>query len=311
MPAAPPTDRRATISKGIGPAAFGELTAPAHWRAVDFISDLHLHASEPQTFQAWSTFLHTTQADALIILGDLFEVWVGDDLVIEPNATPLHGEFERQCASLLKAASQRLDIFFMHGNRDFLVGQALMSQCGARMLTDPTVLCWKAERWLLSHGDALCLADVAYQAFRALVRSESWQRDFLAQPLSQRLTIARGLRAQSEARKKSSPEFIDVDDAAAGRWLSIAGASTLIHGHTHRPADHDLGNGLRRIVLSDWDGAALPARAEILRLTLDSGLNSSLDKDLENGLDKGLDSGTAGSASAKFNRYNIDSKLSI
>ena len=303
MAAAPSTSRPAALSKGVGSAAFDELPVPAHWRTVDFISDLHLHASEPQTFKAWSTYLDNTQADALIILGDLFEVWVGDDLVIEPSATPAQGEFERQCTALLQAASQRLDVFFMHGNRDFLVGQALMLQCGARMLTDPTVLCWNTQRWLLSHGDSLCLADVPYQAFRALVRSESWQRDFLAQPLSQRLTMARGLRAESEARKKSSPEFIDVDTAAARQWLTAAKASTLIHGHTHRPGEHDLGNGLRRIVLSDWDGAALPARAEVLRLSLESSLDSGRDSD--------LDSSTAESTSAKFKRYTINSKLSI
>ncbi len=299
MPAAPEASCTAAISKGVGPASFDELTAPAHWRAVDFISDLHLHASEPQTFQAWSAYLQNTQADALIILGDLFEVWVGDDLVVEAKPTALQGEFERQCAALIKAASQRLDVFFMRGNRDFLVGQALMSQCGARLLTDPTVLCWKGQRWLLSHGDALCLADAPYQAFRALVRSEAWQRDFLAQPLSQRLTIARGLRAQSEARKKSSPEFIDVDDAAARQWLFTAGASVLIHGHTHRPAEHDLGNGLRRIVLSDWDASSLPARTEVLRLSESPSLDSV------------PDTRKADFAPATFIRYYINSKLFI
>ena len=143
------------------------------------------------------------------------------------------------------------------------------------------------------------MADVPYQAFRALVRSEIWQRDFLAQPLSQRLTIARGLRAQSEARKKSSPEFIDVDDAAARQWLFTAGATALIHGHTHRPAEHDLGNGLRRIVLSDWDAAALPARAEILRLSEGTILDSV------------PGSRKTDTAPLTFERYNINSKLFI
>lgn len=282
---------------------FDELTAPAHWRCVDFISDLHLHASEPQTFKAWADYLLHTHADALFILGDLFEVWVGDDLVTDPVTAPSHGEFEGQCAAVLKAASKRLDVFFMHGNRDFLVGSALMAQCGATMLADPTVLCGQGARWLLSHGDVLCLGDVAYQSFRALVRSEAWQRDFLAQPLSQRLATARGLRAQSEARKKMSPEFIDVDDAAARQWLQGAGASTLIHGHTHRPADHDLGNGLRRLVLSDWDAAAQPARAEVLRLTLDP--------DLDSNRDSKLDSNLASAVPPTFERYIINSKQSI
>jgi UDP-2,3-diacylglucosamine hydrolase len=122
------------------------------------------------------------------------------------------------------------------------------------------------ERWLLSHGDALCLDDTDYLRFRAQVRSDAWQQAFLSQALAQRQAIAHELRAQSESRKRSGAVYADVDAQAARDWLQTAQASTLIHGHTHRPADHDLGQGLRRIVLSDWDAAAQPPRQEVLSL---------------------------------------------
>lgn len=238
------------------------LLAPRHWRQIDFMSDLHLQASEPATFEAWQHALQNTSADALFILGDLFEVWVGDDLATSPDA----GYFETQCAAVLKAIAQRLPVFFMHGNRDFLLGPAFARACGMTLLADPTVLCLGNERWLLSHGDALCLDDTDYLRFRAQVRSADWQQAFLSQPLAQRQAIARDLRAQSESRKRSGVAYADVDAQAARDWLQIAHASTLIHGHTHRPADHDLGEGLRRIVLSDWDVDAQPPRQQVLSL---------------------------------------------
>ncbi len=246
-------------------SARAELIAPPHWRAIDFISDLHLQDSQPETLNAWTRFLQTTQADALFILGDLFEVWVGDDGAA-PTSTSAPDSFERQCASHLHQAAQRFDIFFMHGNRDFLVGQEFLNQCGMSLLSDPTVLCFDQQRWLLSHGDALCLADTDYQQFRRMVRSEAWQAEFLSKPLPERQAIARGLRAQSEARKKLGLPLVDVDAEMATQWLREATSSTLIHGHTHQPADHDMGAGLQRIVLSDWDGAAVPPRAQVLQL---------------------------------------------
>ena len=260
-----------------------ELIAPAHWQAVDFISDLHLQDSEPETFRVWTNYLQTAQADALFILGDLFEVWVGDDVAAPNSSAP--DSFERQCASHLEAAAQRLAIFFMHGNRDFLVGQQFLTQCSASLLSDPTVLNFGEERWLLSHGDELCLADTDYQQFRKMVRSDTWQSDFLNQPLAQRQNVARGMRAQSEARKKLGLKFVDVDTCMASRWLHNASASTLIHGHTHQPADHDMGHGLQRIVLSDWDAAAVPPRAQVLQLRRAAG--------------------SASTATPSINRYNI------
>ncbi len=241
--------------------AFAELVAPAAWRTVDLISDLHLQSSDPATFEAWRGYLQTTPADAIIILGDLFEVWVGDDAAAEPG-------FEAQCAELLREAGARRPLFFMHGNRDFLLGPAFAAQCGMQLLDDPTVLTLHDRRWLLSHGDLLCLEDTEYLRFRAEVRAPAWQGAFLARPLAQRRALARSMRAQSEDRKRSpGMVWADVDADAARTWLRQADATTLIHGHTHRPATHALGDGLGRIVLSDWDLKAHPARAQLLCLS--------------------------------------------
>ncbi|HSV51353.1 MAG TPA: UDP-2,3-diacylglucosamine diphosphatase [Burkholderiaceae bacterium] len=239
---------------------FAELAASADWRTVDFISDLHLHEAEPQTFAAWQSYMARTPADAVFILGDMFEVWVGDDAA-------LPGSFEARCVDVLRAAGSHAKLFFMHGNRDFLAGAGLMAQCQATLLDDPTVLGFAGQRFLLTHGDALCLDDVDYMRFRQEVRSTAWQQEFLAKPLAQRQAIARGLREQSEARKRTGVHYADVDTPSATQWLHAANAATMIHGHTHKPADHDLANGLRRIVLSDWDAAAAPPRAQVLRLT--------------------------------------------
>jgi UDP-2,3-diacylglucosamine hydrolase len=242
-------------------AGFPELVAPVAWRTVDFISDLHLHSEESATVQAWRGYLETSPADALFILGDLFEAWVGDDAALESG-------FEAQCAAVLHQASRRRPVFFMHGNRDFLIGDALAAKCGLTLLHDPTVLVLHGERWLLSHGDLLCLEDTAYLQFRAQVRTSQWQDAFLSRPLAERRAIARQMRAQSQAHQADAAVWADVDDEAARGWLRSANASTLIHGHTHRPATHDLGDGLQRVVLSDWDISAQPARAQVLRLSV-------------------------------------------
>ena len=249
---------------------FAQWRAPAHWQAVDCISDLHLQAGEPATFDAWCAWLArplNERADALVILGDLFEVWVGDDALQGQGSD---AAFWRRCADALHAHSRDTPIYFIAGNRDFLLGPVGLKACGMQALPDPTVLHLGHHRWLLSHGDSLCLADTDYQRFRAEVRSTDWQHTFLAQPLEQRETTARSLREQSEARKRASRHdpalWADVDAAAARAWLQTAQTNTLIHGHTHRPAEHDLGHGLRRVVLSDWDLAATPPRADVLRI---------------------------------------------
>ncbi len=236
-----------------------ELQAPAPWRTADVISDLHLQAAEPGTFEAWRRYMRETPAGAVFILGDLFDVWVGDDAAGEPG-------FAADCAAVLQAAAGRLAVFFMHGNRDFLVGDGFLQACRTTLLPDPTVLGFAGRRWLLTHGDALCLTDTEYMRFRGQVRAPSWQRDFLSKPLQQRQTIAKGLREQSEARKGLGLQYPGVDSAAASAWLDAADAQVLIHGHTHQPADHALGER-RRSVLSDWDAGSTPPRLQALRLT--------------------------------------------
>ncbi|MEI8031002.1 MAG: UDP-2,3-diacylglucosamine diphosphatase [Comamonadaceae bacterium] len=242
------------------------LQAPPRWRNIDFISDLHLQDGATATFFAWQDFMQTTQADAVFILGDLFEVWVGDDTYQPEEAQAI----ETQCAQVLKSASHRLEIFFMHGNRDFLLGAEFARICGMTLIDDPAVLEFAGQRWLLSHGDALCLMDTDYMEFRTQVRGLKWQHEFLAQPLERRREIANALRAQSETRKRSGVVYSDVDNREACNWLRTSRASHLIHGHTHKPADHELGAGLRRVVLSDWDAAGTPPRMEVLRLTLNA-----------------------------------------
>ena len=241
-----------------------DLIAPSRWRAVDFISDLHLHPDEPLTLQAWFRYLERTTADAVFILGDLFEVWVGDDCLD-------HDPFARQCAAALGACSKHADIFIMHGNRDFLMGDALMQVSQTKLLNDPTVLIFNGTRYLLSHGDTLCLDDTAYQAFRKTVRSPEWQQQFLSQPLVQRQLQARQMRAQSENTKRSAMVYADVDALAAAQLLNDAAAPTLIHGHTHRPAHHTLANGMDRWVLSDWHLDGSEPRCDVLRLSQQSG----------------------------------------
>ena len=239
-----------------------ELQAPSSWRTIDFISDLHLQTSEMKTLAAWQHYLQHTTADAVFMLGDLFEVWVGDDTV------EVQDSFERHCAQTLRVASDRLDVFILHGNRDFLMGPALMHAAGATLIADPTVLSFAGQRWLLTHGDALCLADTAYLAFREQVRSQEWQFAFLAKPLAERQALARQMRAQSETRKKTTHEYADVDTDAALKWLRDANTATMIHGHTHRPNHHALDAVHSRWVLSDWELDNVPPRADVLRLDL-------------------------------------------
>ena len=227
---------------------FAALPARAHWRTVDFISDLHLKPEEPLTFDAWARYLRHTPADAVFMLGDLFEVWVGDD-------SALPGSFEAQCGEVLRQASAARDVFLMHGNRDFLVGGDFLAQSGVGDLADPTLLTFDEHTYMLTHGDLLCTDDVAYQQFRQQVRAPEWQSAFLARPLPERQAVARQMRAQSEAQHAAQGVYAQVDADLARRWLAEADATVLIHGHTHRPARHELdvdGTRCERFVLSDW-----------------------------------------------------------
>jgi UDP-2,3-diacylglucosamine hydrolase len=235
--------------------------APETWRTVDFISDLHLQENETATFEVWQAYMQNTTADAVFILGDLFEVWVGDD------AADQH-VFLQKCAAVLKACASKRQVAFMRGNRDFLVGSAFLNKCHVLDLQDPTVLNFASQKWLLSHGDAGCLGDKDYQSFRQVVRQAHWQEDFLAKTLTERESIARQLRSQSEILKKnSSAVYADVADEWSTQMLQEAGATCLVHGHTHRPALHSLSEAplMQRYVLSDWDAASIRPRAEVLR----------------------------------------------
>jgi UDP-2,3-diacylglucosamine hydrolase len=253
-------------------SSFSVLNAPEGWRVIELISDLHLQAAEPLTFKAWQHYMGRTTADAVFILGDLFDVWVGDDGLMPSQAEDNGaGDFESQCADILRDTSRRCPVFFMHGNRDFLFGEAAARRCGLTLLDDPTALRFANQTWLLSHGDALCLADTEYQAFRQTVRTADWQRDFLAKPLQERRALAQAMRQQSLAHQQAQSAYADADAALSLQWLHAAGAATLIHGHTHRPADHDLGTEHTRVVLSDWDAAASPPRSQVLRLSLRNG----------------------------------------
>lgn len=239
----------------------GTLNAPPTWRCIDFISDLHLHEGLPRTTQALADYLSRTPAEAVLMLGDIFEAWVGDDMRSEA--------YEAACTALFAETGKRLYLGMMVGNRDFLLGQDMITACHAHALQDPTLLDAFGQRILLIHGDELCLTDTAYLRFRAQVRDPAWQRAFLAAPLEARLTQAREMREASQMHQQgqTAANWSDVDEAAAGTWMQAAGANTLIHGHTHRPADQAFGpsGGLRR-VLSDWDLDHDHPRAEVLRL---------------------------------------------
>lgn len=229
-------------------------------RAVDFLSDVHLRPDAPRTFEAWRAHMLRTPADAVFILGDLFELWIGDDAAAGP--------FEAACVEVLRESARTRRVAFMAGNRDFLVGEALRRAVPMEALPDPVVLAGFGSRLLLAHGDAWCLEDAPYQAFRLQVRSPAWQRDFLGRSLPERAQVAASMRQASQARKRSLPDpalWADLDPDAVIGALRQAGARTLVHGHTHRPARHDLGSGLDRWVLSDWDLDHDPPRADVLR----------------------------------------------
>lgn len=242
-----------------------ELTLPDTWHSVDLLSDLHLGPRLPGTTQAFVDHLQRTRADAVLLLGDIFEVWIGDDALDEA------GSFEARLRDALREASKRLSLAFLPGNRDFLVGERFATETGCLLLPDPTLLRGWGRRVLLMHGDALCLDDAKYQAFRSEVRSPTWQAAFLARPLAQRQALAAQMRAASEDRKRAvGPEgYGDLDHTAMLAALDHAAASELVHGHTHRPATEQLAPGRRRWVLSDWDRepASTAPRADLIRFS--------------------------------------------
>lgn len=228
-----------------------------------FISDLHFSADQPHSISAFRHFITAIapQADALYILGDLFEYWAGDD--------DIHDPFHAQVISALHGlAAHGTQVYLLHGNRDLLMGLALAQACKATLLDDPTLLNLYGMPTLLSHGDTLCTDDVEYQSFRAQVHDEEFQKNFLAQPLTARKSHIEQLRQLSTAAKKTKDSAImDVNDEAVAVLLRKHHYPRLIHGHTHRPNRHEHivdGHTCERWVLGDWyqHGSALRCDAQ-------------------------------------------------
>lgn len=229
--------------------------------ATLFISDLHLEDSRPQATATFIRLLRgqAREADALYILGDLFEFWIGDDVITDTA---------RQIAEALAALRKKgVPCFFLHGNRDFLLGETYAAQAGFELLPET----WKCSLYgtptLLLHGDTLCTGDIAYQAFRKQVRNKAFQQHFLSLPVPQRLEMARNARDASQQHTSSSAmNIMDVNEQAVIETFVEHGLDRMIHGHTHRPAfhQHRLGTGHegQRIVLADWYGEGSYLRVE-------------------------------------------------
>jgi UDP-2,3-diacylglucosamine hydrolase len=218
--------------------------------AALFISDLHIDASHPAISDQFLDFLaaEAFRADALYILGDLFESWVGDDAADSSQAAAIQG--------ILALTSRGVPCFVMHGNRDFLLAEQFCRMSGARLLPDPLIVTLYGEPVLVMHGDALCTDDRAYQRLRATVREPAWQRQFLALSIASRRALAGAARVGSRAHTAAVDYAItDVNAESVAAALRGAGTATLLHGHTHRPAIHALqvdGRPCTRIVLGDW-----------------------------------------------------------
>ncbi|MCJ7839308.1 MAG: UDP-2,3-diacylglucosamine diphosphatase [Burkholderiales bacterium] len=199
-----------------------------------FISDLHLCADRPQSNRSFFGFLEheARNAHALYILGDLFEYWVGDDDLDDPfNATVV--------GALARLVDSGVPVFLMHGNRDFVIGEAFARASGVTLLPDPTLIDLHGQAVLLMHGDTLCTLDLEYQAFRREARSQAWISRLLQQPLAERKAMVEALRRKSEQEKRGKPaEIMDVAAAEVQATLRRYGYPMLIHGHTHRPARH-------------------------------------------------------------------------
>ncbi|NLF55763.1 MAG: UDP-2,3-diacylglucosamine diphosphatase [Thauera phenolivorans] len=239
-----------------------------------FISDLHLCEERPATTTAFLDFLDgpAREAASLLILGDLFEYLAGDD--------DLESPFNRElCAALKALAGHGTRVFFMRGNRDLLAGEGFAEAAGLHLLPDPSIVAFgdgeDAPRLLLSHGDALCTDDLAYQAYRRQVNDPTWQAGFLAQPLAARKAFIESLRQQSESAKKTkATEIMDVNAAAVEALLRAHRGPTLVHGHTHRPARHVHavdGRECVRWVLADWHDTATWLRFDGRTLSAEGG----------------------------------------
>ena len=222
------------------------LSAAQDWAAVDFISDVHLTAQAPILFERWALYMANTSAQAIFILGDLFDAWVGDDAASLP--------FEARCCEVLRQTAQSKPVYFLAGNRDFLLSPQLLATLGVHSLAEPTLLLAGHHSVLLVHGDSLCLADTAYQQFRQMVRDPEWQLAFLNKPLTERLAIAQAMRQASQEHQQQRPieSFGDIDAALAQQWLNQVGCRILVHGHTHQPQSEEWSDEAMRHVISDW-----------------------------------------------------------
>lgn len=240
---------------------------PAGRSDAVFVSDIHLSNAHPATTDALLRFIDASVAGRtarLYILGDLFEYWAGDDDLDDPLP-------RRVVLALRELAADGIDVGFMAGNRDFLIGDAFADAARLQLLLDPFPVRIGDTDLLLSHGDVLCTDDVDYQRFRSMVRDTGWRSDFLAKPLVERRMIIESARLQSEAAKRDKAvEIMDVnDDAVRGLMRDHPGA-TLVHGHTHRPGRHvvAMDDGPRdRWVLPDWETGSMPPRGGALALT--------------------------------------------
>lgn len=218
--------------------------------AVYFISDLHLQPDNPALAQGFIGFLENLQdAEALYILGDFFEVWIGDDF---------GNPFVDQIKQALRTLSDRgVNLWLMHGNRDFLLGQRFCEETGATLLNDPATIQLGEDTALLMHGDSLCTLDTAYMQARQMLRNPQWQEQFLAKTIPDRIAFARQVRSESQSgNQMKSADIMDVTPAEVDRIMTEQHVSLMIHGHTHRPFDHHWqhqGESRRRIVLGDWD----------------------------------------------------------
>ena len=216
-----------------------------------FISDLHLEEKRPDIIEAFFDFLNTKacKAESLYILGDFFEAWIGDD-----ENTPLQVSVKNELKKLTDSGTQ---LFLMHGNRDFLMGQLFCEETGATLLSDPATINLYGKDVLLMHGDSLCSHDIEYIKFRKSMRNEEWQTLFLKRTLPERQLVAQQLRTISQMKNKGKTlEIMDVKPEDVVNAIKAAEVTTLIHGHTHRPAVHELEideKSCKRIVLGDWD----------------------------------------------------------
>ena len=251
-------------------AVSGNLTQPDSISdpVAFFISDLHLQAALPRTAEAFLDFLahRARHASYLYLLGDIFEYWAGDDDIETP--------FNRYIVDAIRAvADAGVAVFWIAGNRDFLVSTAFADAAGLTLLSDPHVVTLAGQRLTLAHGDAQCTDDIDYMAFRTQVRNPAWQNTFLTMPLAQRKAIIEGLRQGSQAaQKEKSSEIMDVNPEAVAQLFAETGSALLIHGHTHRPARHvyqDAAGTKVRYVLPDWEIDTTPSRGGWLTLGKD------------------------------------------